>query len=99
MTRFLWSSAAALLLALFVLAVFYAKDPGSPPMLLNPRIPLIHEGVAMVMVCEKQPIRETASMSAAVRPRWASERDTQRHRRGDGIVYYHHLGGGVVVRD
>jgi hypothetical protein len=93
-TRVLWSSAAALLLALIVLAVFYATDPGSPPMLLNPDIPLIHEGVAMVVVCENPPLRETANSAAAVRPRWADERDTQRHRRGDCIVYYHHLGGG-----
>ena len=99
MARVLWGYAAVLLLALIVLSVFYINDPGSPPMLLNPSVPLIHEGVAMVMVCEKQPTRETASMSAAVRPEWAGERDTQRHRRGDCIVYYHHLGGGVGVGD
>jgi hypothetical protein len=88
----LWSSTAVLLLALLVLAYVFRSDEGSPPMLLNPSESLLEEGVAMVMVCGEQPTRETVNMTAEamVRPEWAGERWTYRHRRGDCVVYYHH---------
>jgi hypothetical protein len=94
--RFLWGSAAVLFLALILLAVFTRYDPGSPPLLLNPSVPLVHEGVAMEMICGKQPTREAGNTpgKAAALPEWADERWTQRKRRGDCVVYYHHLRAG-----
>jgi hypothetical protein len=89
----LWGSAAILLLVVLALSVVYIGDLGEPPMFLNPSETLIDEGVAMVMVCGKQPTRETVNMTAAqvVRDKWTGERWTYRHRKGDCVVYYHHL--------
>ena len=102
MARVLWGSAAVLLIEVIVLAMFEGLDIGGPPMLLNPREELVDRGVAMVMVCGKQPTRETVNMTAAavVRPRWTGERWTYRHRRGGQgpsacVVYYHHPRDGI----
>jgi hypothetical protein len=88
--RFLWGSAATLLLVAVVLSGFVLNDRGGPTMRLNPS-PLLDEAVAMVMVCGKQPTRATVNMTAGavVRDRWTGER-WARHRRGDCVVYYQH---------
>jgi hypothetical protein len=86
-------SISAVVLVLLVGMYLVASNVGdATPMLLNPSEPLLDEGVAMVMVCGKQPTRETVNMTveAVVRPMWAGERWTYRHRRGDCVVYYHH---------
>jgi hypothetical protein len=92
--RLLWISAAVLFLALILLAVFTLYDPGSPPLLLNPSVPLVHEGEAMVMICGKPSKTAHTPGKAAARPAWADERWTQRKRQGDCIIYYHHLRAG-----
>jgi hypothetical protein len=89
--KVLWISALALVLLVGIYIV--ASNVGdAPSMVLNPSEKLIDEGVAMVMVCGEQPTRETVNMTAeaVVRPEWAGERLTYRHRQGD-CVYYHHL--------
>ena len=91
MGKVLWISALALVLLVGIYIV--ASNVGdAPSMVLNPGETLIDEGVAMVMVCGEQPTRETVNMTAeaVVRPEWAGERLTYRHRQGD-YVYYHHL--------
>ena len=91
MGKVLWISAVVFVLLVGVGIV--ARNEGNPaPMLLDPSEPLVDEGVAMVMVCGKHPTRETVNMmaEAVVRPEWAGERWTYRHRRSDCVVYYHH---------
>jgi hypothetical protein len=82
---------ATLLLALLVLLVISLHNVGDSPMvLLNPSFQLVDEGVAMVMVCGKQPHRETVNRTAAVvRDRWTGDMWTY-HRQGDCVVYYQH---------
>jgi hypothetical protein len=93
MARFMWGSAATLLVVALVLLFFALRNVGQPPMLLfNPSLRLVDEGVAMVMVCGEQPTGETVNKTAAevVRYRWTGERWSYRHRQGDCIVYYQH---------
>ena len=92
MARFLWGSAATMLVAVLVLIVISLRNVGDPPMtLLYPGFPLVDDGVAAVMVCGEQPTRETVNMTAAavVRDRWMG--DIWTYNRQDGcIVYYQH---------
>ena len=96
MARFLWGSAATLLLVVLVLSVVYLGDLGEPPMFLNPSETLVDEGVAMVMLCGEQPTRETVNMTVdeIVRHGWRYGRWTYRHREDGCVVYYHHPLGG-----
>jgi hypothetical protein len=59
---FLWGNAAVLLLVVLALSVVFLGDLDEPPMFFNPRGSLVDEGVAMVMVCGKQPTRETVNI-------------------------------------
>ena len=92
MARFLWGSAATLLLVALVLSVVVLNDNGEPPMLLNPSESLVDEGVAVVMLCGEQPTRETVNQTVdeIVRQGWAYGRWTYRDRQGDCTAYYHH---------
>jgi hypothetical protein len=91
--RFLWGSTATLLLALLLLVVVFMGKVGEPPfLLLNPSFELMDEGVGMVMVCGKQPTRETVNKTAAavVRDRWTGEMWTVHPRQDGCVVYYQH---------
>ena len=92
MARFLWGSAATLLLVLLVVVVLSLRTVGDPPMtLLHPGFPLVEDSVAAVMVCGEQPIRETVNRTAAavVRDRWTGDMWTY-NRQDDCVVYYQH---------
>jgi hypothetical protein len=87
--KVLWIGAVALVLLLLGVGIA-AHGTGD-----DPSEPLLDESVAMVMVCGKQPTRETVNTTAeaVVRFRWAGERWT-RHKRDGYVVYYHHLRNG-----
>lgn len=73
----------------------YTVEKSHPPILLNPSVPLVEDGVAMVMLCGEYPERETVNRTgrAVIRSEvdpyhigWWSERQ----QRGDCVVLYNH---------
>jgi hypothetical protein len=89
--KFLWGNAAVLLLVVLALSVVFLGDLGEPHMFFNPRESLVDEGVAMVMVCGKQPTSETVNMTTA---------EVVRYRSHAGIALpsiHRHSAAGAVI--
>lgn len=87
---------SAVVLVLFVVWAMVAVEQSHPPIFVNPSVPLVEDGVAMVMLCgdseatERETVNRTAwavvrSEVDPYRSGWWSER-----KRGECVILLHH---------
>jgi hypothetical protein len=99
--RFFWWAflVSAVVMVLFVVWAMVSVERSHPPILVNPSVPLVEDGVAMMMLCGEYPERETVNRTAWAVMRtevdpyhigWWSER-----KRGECVILLHHSSFGA----